>query len=81
MTIRNHAEYVANKRWSLGWDGRQNFEVRRNSSRNLYLVKMRESRVDRSEVLLHNRVAALAIGLLDVLLDLLDRLFARQECR
>ena len=51
----------------------------RGGGRQLDLVKMRERRVDRLEVLLHHRFAALAVGLLDGFLDLRDGLFARQH--
>ena len=45
----------------------------------LHLVQVSQRSIDCVEVLLHDRFAALAVGLLDGLLDLLDGLFARQH--
>jgi hypothetical protein len=42
-------------------------------------MQMGQRRIDRGKVLLDDRIATLAIGLLDGLLDLFDRLFARQH--
>ena len=44
-----------------------------------HFFQMRQRRVDGGEVLLHDRLAALAVGLLDGLLDLLDGFFAGQH--
>ena len=47
--------------------------------RHRHLLQVRERRVDRLEVALHDLRAALAVGLVDRVLDLRDRLLARQD--
>ena len=44
-----------------------------------YLIQMGQRLIDGLEVLLHNGLTALAIGLLDALLDLRYRLLSRQD--
>ena len=46
--------------------------VLRNARRDLHFMQVFQRRIDRREVLLHHRLAALAVGLLDRVLDLLD---------
>ena len=54
-------------------------EARRSRCRQLDLFQVRQRMIHGGKVLLHHRLAALAVGLLDRLLDLLDRLLARQH--
>ena len=62
-----------------GGDRRADIERRGDLARNWYLVEVAEGRIHRREILLHHAFAALAVGLLDGVLDGGDGFFARQH--
>ena len=72
-------EHVCDEVRGGGGDRRPQVEQRGDLVRNLHFVQMAERRIHRGEVLLHDRFAALAVGLLDGVLDGGDGLFARQH--
>ena len=73
------AQHVVHEFGSLVGDHSDEIEIRRDSGWQFNFFEVRERRVDGREVFLHHGFAALAIGLLDGLLDLLDRLVARKH--
>ena len=78
VAVCDHAEHVANECWGSGRNCGQDFEVGCDGCGDLHLVEVSQGSIDCVKILLYYCVAALAVGLLDVLLDLLDGLFARQ---
>ena len=71
--------HVANKIGGVDRDCRTNIEGRSNRLRNLHFMQILQGRIDGGEVLADNRLAALAIGLLDSVFDGGDGFFTRQN--
>ena len=81
LAVGNLTEDVADELRRIAYQSACDVEVGVRCGRNRNLFEIRQGRIDSREVLRHDCFAALAVGLLDRLLDLLDRLILGQHAR